>query len=377
MELNLFKIRFLISIIITFFLMPQSNSALLFKYPQSFTLKNNNTVVVAENGIYMCDSNFSKIIETLYEFAEEDKITSLQRLSRTIITKSSYATVILNNYKIYILNTTTGELLYHGEDKLITDEEPEYIALPYIYSADTIRFYFLFVYLDNEHHLQLKYYELLGNNITLHDSYSLNYISKSSTYYNQTFYFRNKGISCNNLRDKSDETKKYLTCFVIAYYETSITKEYLLPIIFDKSNDKLAFVNKTYKISYINADNVNQIKTETNSAMNIVYVCYNTENNIANCFEFSLNKANSKAVFSPIKNFQKKCRTDFYGMKVSYIFETKKVLFYCSDIDGSFQTYFFGQNKLHFKYENCSSIYGYSVLYLNDLNDYYVFSDVN
>ena len=49
---------------------------------------------------------------------------------------------------------------------------------------------------------------------------------------------------------------------------------------------------------------MNQIKTETNSAMNIVYVCYNTENNIANCFEFSLNKANSKAVFSPIKNFQ-------------------------------------------------------------------------
>ena len=179
MELNLFKIRFLISIIITFFLMPQSNSALLFKYPQSFTLKNNNTVVVAENGIYMCDSNFSKIIETLYEFAEEDKITSLQRLSRTIITKSSYATIILNNYKIYILNTTTGELLYHGEDKLIKDEEPEYIALPYIYLTDTIRFYFLFVYLDNEHHLQLKYYELLGNNITLHDSYSLNYISKT------------------------------------------------------------------------------------------------------------------------------------------------------------------------------------------------------
>jgi len=192
MELNLFKIRFLISIIITFFIIPQSNSALLFKYPQSSTLKNNNTLVVAENGIYMCDSNFSKIIETLYEFEEEDKITSLQRLSRTIITKSSYAIVILNNYKIYILNTTTGELLYHGEDKLITDEEPEYIALPYIYLTDTIRFYFLFVYLDNEHHLQLKYYELLGNNITLHDSYSLNYISKSSTIIIKLFILETK-----------------------------------------------------------------------------------------------------------------------------------------------------------------------------------------
>ena len=382
MEFNLLlQIKFLISIIISCSIIPQSNSALSLKYPQSSTLKNNNTLVVEENGIYICDSNFSQIIKTLYNFSEEDKITSLQKLSRTIISKSSYATVILNNYKVYVLNTTTGELLYNSENKLITDEEPDYIALPYIYSPESIRFYFLFVYLDSNDHLQLKYYEFFNNNntITLHDSYSLDYVKKSSYYYNQTFYFRNKGISCNNLKDKNAEKKKYLTCFVIAYYDSTSTKEYLLPIIFDKSNEKLTFMNKTYKINYINADNVNQIKTDTNSAMNIVYICYNTENNIANCFEFSLNYASSsaKAVFNPIKNFEKKCRNAFYGMKVNYIFETKDVLFYCSDFDESFQTYFFEQNKLYFKYENCSSIYGYSVLYLNDLNDYYVFSDVN
>ena len=153
----------------------------------------------------------------MYNFSEEDKITSLEKLSRTIITKSSYATVILNNYKVYVLNTTTGELLYNSENKLITDEDPEYIALPYIYLADTIQFYFLFVYLDSINRLQLKYYEFFNNNntITLHDSYSLNYVSKTINYYNQTFYFRKKGISCNNLKDKNDATKKYLLCYCL------------------------------------------------------------------------------------------------------------------------------------------------------------------
>ena len=154
MEFNLLlQIKLLISIIISCSIIPQSNSVLSLKYPQSSTLKNNNTLVVEENGIYICDSNFSQIIKTLYEFSEEDKITSLQKLSRTIITKSSYATVILNNYKVYVLNTTTGELLYNSENKLITDEEPDYIALPYIYSPESIRFYFLFVYLDSNDHL--------------------------------------------------------------------------------------------------------------------------------------------------------------------------------------------------------------------------------
>ena len=60
MEFNLLlQIKFLISLIISCSIIPQSNSALSLKYPQSSTLKNNNTLVVEENGIYIFDSNFS------------------------------------------------------------------------------------------------------------------------------------------------------------------------------------------------------------------------------------------------------------------------------------------------------------------------------
>ena len=382
MELYLCKPKFSLALLILVSIIPPMDSVLSFTYLQSTTLKNNNILVLEKDGIYICDSNLTRVISTLYEFSEEDKIDSLSKLSKAFITKSSYMIIILANYKIYIVNTATGELVFHGENRLVTDEEPEYVTLPYIYKQDTGNFYFLFGYIDKNNALNLQYYQLMDdNNIKSLFNYTLSSIPKNS-YYNQTFYFHNKGLSCNNLKDKNNENLKYLICFIYAHFNIdTTTTNCLLGIVLDKDDDKITLLNK-YKIDYYKVNDINQIKSDTNDNMTIVYICYNKDDNNGNCIQFSLYKTSytstTKSLFKSILNTEltKECRPGIYDMRVSYIFETKDVLFTCSDTHGSFQTYFFEQGKLHLKYDNCTSIYGYSVIYLKDLSDYYVLSDV-
>ena len=110
--------------------------------------------------------------------------------------------------------------------------------------------------------------------------------------------------------------------------------------------------------------------------MQKMYVCYITDDNKGNCIQAILNKNNNtKLTFdmNTKKEFPKNCRTGSYGMKVEYIFEKGKSIFSCSDIDGSIQVYIFDESETYLKYENCISIYGYSIIYIND---YYVASDV-
>ena len=85
----------------------------------------------------------------MHVFSEEDKIDSLSKLSKTLITKSSYVTLILSNFKLYITNSTTGELLYSSGSKLIAEDDVKYITLPYFYKSIEKRFNFLLGYIDS------------------------------------------------------------------------------------------------------------------------------------------------------------------------------------------------------------------------------------
>ena len=64
--------------------------------------------------------------------------------------------------------------------------------------------------------------------------------------------------------------------------------------------------------------------------MTIAYVFVNTDEKISSCFKFNLDKRNSESSFSLIKQFEKNCRTDIYGIKVNYLFEKKKCFIFLS-----------------------------------------------
>ena len=129
---HLFKL--FINLLILCSIIPKINSVLSFNYPQTTTLKSTDILVIEQNGIHICDSTFNTIKSTLHSFSEEDRIKTLSDLSKVIIKKSSYVILILSNYKIYIVDTQTGDLLYKSDDdRLIEDDEPEFVDLAYSY----------------------------------------------------------------------------------------------------------------------------------------------------------------------------------------------------------------------------------------------------
>ena len=132
MDLHFHFIKFYINFLILCSIIQKINSVLSFIYPQATTLSNDNILVIEQNGIYICDSTFNTIVKTLHTFSEEDKITTESKLSKTIIKKSSNEILIFSNYKLFIIDTYNGDLLYNSNDKLI-DVEPDYIDIASYY----------------------------------------------------------------------------------------------------------------------------------------------------------------------------------------------------------------------------------------------------
>jgi predicted kinase len=381
MDFKLRYFKFLIDLIILCSLFPKISPVLSFTYPQSTTLNNKNILVVEKEGIHICDPSFTSKIRTVYSFPDEDKITTSSSLSKTFIKKSSYAILILSNYKLYFIDYNNGALL-KSTSKVIAEEEPEYINLAYSYDYVHTLFYFTVSYISESNNLIVKFYEYVksSNTVYYYNSFSGSSVNRES----KTFTFQKKGLSCDSIVDSRSNTYyggydygfySYFVCFIIANDETD---DYLIPLSFEEGESGISFYDNYYTMDKIKVNNNIQIKSDTDCDMTTDYVCYVIEENIGTCRAFQLDKYYKTGSFSSnIKTFTKNCRSDLYGMKVTYIFENDDVLFTCSDLDGSIQVKMLNQNQGHyFKYQNCNNIYGYSIIYLADSENYYVTSDV-
>ena len=384
MDLFLKQFKFLVTFIILCTIFPEVTSVIPFTFPQSTTLSNGNILVVERDGIYVCDPNLSNILRTLHTFPDEDKISSQLKLSKTIIKKTSIVIIIFSNYKRYLIDSTTGILTYKDTSQIITGEDPEYVTVTYYTNAPLIKF--IIGYINSNNELIIYFYESTNSHdsITLIDSYSLSSVTRPFSPTDSgtvTFYFQNKGLNCDYMKDISYTSRAFFSCFLVGQLNSI---DYLIPVILYDDNDSLRIISSSYKFDKIklNYDN-KQIKSDTNGDMTISDVCYVTEEKIGRCTKFILdldyygsNYDYGFAYFDSKIYFSKNCRSDIYGMKVTYIFEQDKVLFSCSDEDGSIQVYIFDDSKKYVKFSNCNSIYGYSIIYLESLADYYVTSDV-
>ena len=378
MDLKIKQFKFLIYLIIFSSIFPKITPILQFTYPQSTTLSdaNNHILVIEKNGIHICDSQYSSIIRTLHSFSEEDKIMNESRLSTTVIKKSSLFILIFSNYKLYIVKTSTGALLYKSNNKIITDAEPEYVSLAHYVSENNI--IFIVGYIDSYNYLNIKCYKFIADTNTLSQigTTSLNKVTRTYSGYSYTFNFQNKGLSCDYMKDTYYPTSyAYFTCFLIGAISGN---DFLIPVTFKDESNAIKFINNIYVMDYFKIDSENkQIKSHVNSGMVVTYVCYVTGENIGSCLQFHLDKTQSvTGYFDNQIIFTKNCRADIYGMKVTFIFENGDILFSCIDLDGSLQVFNFYEDKKYVKYLPCTNMYGYSVIYLNDLANYYVTSDV-
>ena len=74
------------------------------------------------------------------------------------------------------------------------------------------------------------------------------------------------------------------------------------------------------------------------------------------------------------------CRNEYYGLKINYFSQNDEFIFSCLGENGNI-TYCIFNNDFDYeeinKFENCDSINGYSTLFSNIRNNYYIISDEN
>ena len=162
MKIILDKIKiniYIFSIVILIF--PEIFSSLSFEYPTAITLPNGNILVVEKNGIFLCNSIFSTIINIEVNFTDDDKIQSVNDLSKVILKRELNYIFCLVNYKLYMFNLE-GRKLFIIEKLISISSPPEYCTLCPLNIYENW-LYYIIGYFDNNNHLNL----LLYNNLHL------------------------------------------------------------------------------------------------------------------------------------------------------------------------------------------------------------------
>ena len=354
-------------ITIFFLIIIKETSSFNFAYPTAITLANGNIFIIEKFGIYIYNSTFSNIIRTEYIFDEEDQIKTTEDLSRVALKRYKEYVFSLINYKIFFFNEE-GKLLYRDKAKFF-DETLDYYSLNPIGSIDKI-IYFLIEFFDSDFYLHFLYYKYdIQNNITIliANNYQQNYVS-----YSYSYSFISKALSCEIMFDSYYTSDYILLCFFVI---SQGQLQYLAIGSYDLTTTSIIVLHDV-EFEKIKVENIKIIKSESNYNFDKVLICFVPEDEPDYCYIFYM--YDYIVDYLKAYKFLNKCRTEIYGMKVSYLFEKKDIVFTCAISQGSVQIDIFNQNleplsDTTFKpLKTCESIYGFSILFLND---YYILSD--
>ena len=366
MKSKLIHYIFFIPSLILLSIISYSNSLLNFTYPQATTLKNQNILVVEKNGIYICDESYEYILRTVQEFSEEDKILNEDILSKTIIKKSDNFILIFSNYKLYIIDTNDGNLIYYSSNKLIEEDNVEYITLAYIERlTDNNLFLIIIAYLNQNNYLNITNYRFLINDCNI---IPFNLIIDKN---NDDFYFERKGLSCEGIDPR-------IFCFSVI---TKMGKDCIMPLIFEFDiNFEFFSLKNDIDIPNFSIDGVKQIKSKFNTYMNNyiveIVVGFVKDDYTGGYVNFYFDNQEFNGHFDNDIILFDNCKSDTYGMKVTYIFEIMRIVLSCSDREGNIQIYDITEEKYNMTVKGCDKPFGYSVIYITKEKGYFFPSDI-
>ena len=353
-------------------------STLLFTYPSAVTLTNGNILVIEKDGIYICDQAMENIISNIFTFTEEDKIKDEVSLSRVIMKDKNGYIICLVNFKLFFISRT-GILLTSTTNKLILDPDPTYFSLAPIYVKSNY-YYYVIAYFDSSTKLKFNYYKISisgYSNIYINSFPFDNY--KGYLGWN-SYRYLNRGLSCEYMEATYDGSHYYyLVCYLMIDDDgDTITQDF-----YEINESKISAYHK-YRCTYIEIQNVKQIKTITNNnikrSLVLVFMEDNSNSNIYKVkiykyyFEFKATHLDS------VNNNYYNCIKNFYGMETNYLYEKDLLSFSCIISEAEIQSILLNNDlniaQTNKQFGRCESIFGHSVLYSNYFNKYYVVSDV-
>ena len=253
-------------------------STLLFTYPSAVTLTNGNILVIEKDGIYICDQTMENIISNIFTFNEEDKIKDEVSLSRVIMNDKNGYIICLVNFKLFFISRT-GTLLTSTTNKLILDPDPTYFSLAPIYVKSNY-YYYVIAYFDSSTKLKFNYYKisLSGySNIYINSFPFDNY--KGYLGWN-SYRYLNRGLSCEYMEATYDGSHYY---YLVCYLMIDDDGDMITQDFYEINESKISAYH-IYSCTYIEIQNVKQIKTITNNnikrSLVLVFMEDNSNSNI-------------------------------------------------------------------------------------------------
>ena len=355
-----YLIKILLNVFI--FLSPLSTEFNLnFTFPNSITLNNGNIFVIHKYGVSVFNSSCPEIINKTYAFEDSEIISDEQDLSSVSIKQfeDGYVLCTIIN-KIYIFDSD-GKFEFRGENIIQTNS---YITLATHYIQDNRIYYFLIGYIYNQNG-NLYYYK--------YDSTERNiYTNTSKTIQNSGI----KGLSCEFMKESSTDR------IICMYYISNQIK--ILKMKFYINNN---YYGKKLELRDVGTyqyiwNSVICIKSSVNQNKDKALFCLYKADGEANCIIYNIN-SRSSTIYYDI--YTRKCRTKYYSLKVNYLHENDEFAFSYITNQGGIQIITFEKNltdidyptNKFYEFNNCSNIYGHSVLYPIIYNQYFILSDIN
>ena len=325
--------------------------------PTTASLSNGNLFIIHQTGIDICDDNLNKI-STSMVFSNENKITT-DNLSKISISKfdNGYIICTINN-NIYLFNNE-GKFIFEGKN-INKGGNPDYYAL----AAKEIKqwdYYYYIAFIDRD------YIRLYGYEYNL--EYNNEHLSYSNEYYKDNTP-KNSGISCHFMNHNTQG--KVFTCF----YITTINGKDYFRVRFYRLDGGLIAEHRTLIYKTFECSNVNYFKTDIKPNYSKVFICFILSKGDNYCFYFDINKGDFSSNYICNEN---KCKNKYYALQVNYFENNNDFVFSCSGNNGNITQCIYDNNfdykQKKIKFEECDDIEGYSNIYSNEKQEYYVLSN--
>ena len=343
------------------------NSTIYLNFPFSIKLSNENIFIIHQDGVSIYDPTFSYLISQEVIFSESEKIHSTFNLSKVTVSQfeNGYIVSIIND-KIYFFDYK-GNFIFES-DQINLNNTGEYYSLVPIkifngyyycvigYIADNVLYIYYFKFdLEKKYNVSFKLYT------------DFKY-KKGEKICN----FEGNALSCQLMSISFNENN--LICFFMTECDSNSMVTYFLSV---NEND---IKNNGSELINIKMSNITTIKSVVNSIGSKIFVCFFVVEKTCYCFTYKSSDVNNDITINLKKLFNEKCNIDYYSMKVGYIKGKEEFIISSLGIDGSIQTRIYnnsmGMTIKVDKFNNCTYIYGYSILYSVASNEYYDLSDI-
>ncbi len=331
------------------------------------SLSNGYNICLEVEGIFIYNSELTKVINSyIFNITLQNKIDIMIGLIvefKEVENKNDRIIIcFLSNIYLFLFSNE-GEFLfeYKFDQKLTTNDY--FTITPYKFNKDNKEYYYI-IGSNMSPKIVYLYYKLNLIENTNQLIYQYEYLP---TFMKENISVTSTGNSCEVLLD--NELNEVLTCFFVA----KSNNHYISAVSFLPEKNFATIYNFTYTINNFIPDNVRKILSSKYDKTKAL-VCYHKNTNEAGCFIYNTTDYSMSSI---IFNFSD-CSSRIYACDIYYFDNKKEFIFSCENGKDTLHlakisqdlNFFEEYNMETYKYNSCFDQYGFSIIYLKNLNIY-------